>query len=143
VVAPRRPPVDPAPQLLKPCPSRVEPILGSTCAFGTCHSSEQSDFFLACQGSGSDDLTKFNFLEAQAFIGNPVDQSKILLKPLAPSAGGISHTGGGFFDNKTDGSWSALRDWVTENGPPAILASATEGQRFFNDRVMPIFLKRG
>ncbi len=135
--------VDTSSQSFKDFASSVEPILATSCAFGTCHSTEQSDFFVACKGSGSDDRTKFNFLEAQAFIGNPPDQSKLLLKPLAPSAGGISHGGGVLFDTKTNAEWKTISDWARVNGPPAVLASATAGQRFFNDHVMPVFLKRG
>jgi len=41
---------------------KVEPVLTKNCAFSTCHSGEQSDFFLTCKGN--DDASKFNFLEA-------------------------------------------------------------------------------
>ena len=39
---------------------------------------------------------------AQAFVGNPPETSLILLKPLSPSGGGAGHTGGVFFQDKTD-----------------------------------------
>jgi hypothetical protein len=130
--------------------ANVEPLLTKPasssdrgCAFGTCHSSPQSDFFLACQGSGTDDLSKFNFLEAQAYISTALDQSQILLKPLAPSAGGIGHTGGTFFQSKTDPNWLKIYNWVELNGAPAALTMISDGQKFFNDNVMPIFMQRG
>ncbi len=142
--------VDTNSQSFKDFAGKVEPILTRPassdqrgCAFGTCHSSEQSDFFLGCQGSGSDDLTKFNFLEAQAFIATNVDQSQLLLKPLASSAGGIAHTGGVFFDNKNNADWKSLSAWVTTNGAPASLTGLSDGQKFFQNHVMPVFLKRG
>ena len=65
------------------------------------HSGEQSDFFLTCKGSG-DDASKFNFLEAQAYVGTPPETSMLILKPLAPNNGGIVHTGGAFFPDKTE-----------------------------------------
>src|SRR5688572_9260640 len=135
--------VDASTQSFRDFAARVEPILTQSCAVGTCHSSEQSDFFLTCKGSGSDAATKFNFLEAQAFIGQQVDQSQLLLKPLAPTAGGIAHTGGVFFDSKTNAEWTTINDWVTLNGPPQVLAALTDGQRFFYDHMMPVFLRRG
>lgn len=122
--------------------ARVEPVLTQSCAFGTCHSAEQSDFFLTCRGSG-DDASKFNFLQAQAFVAQPAETSQLVLKPLAPSAGGIAHTGGVFFQNQDDPSWRALSEWAGVAGSSPLLANLTEGHRFFNDQVMPVFLKRG
>src|SRR5262249_249179 len=127
--------VDTTTQSFKDFAGKVEPIITMNCALGTCHSSEQSDFFITCKGSGSDNATKCNYLEAQAFIGNPVDQSQLLLKPLSPTAGGIGHTGGVFFENKDDPNWMTLRDWVTTNGVPQVLLALSDGQRFFYDHV--------
>ena len=135
--------VDASSPAFKQFASDVEPVLTKTCAYSTCHSSQQSDFFLACQGSGSDDLSKFNYLETTALIASAPDQSEILLKPLAPSAGGISHSGGVFFQSKSDASWLKLYNWVVANGPPAVLANLSTGQKFFNDAVLPVFMRRG
>ena len=58
----------------------------SSCAFATCHSSPQSDFYMTC---GDDDAQKqYNFSRAASFVaamGIAVEQSEILLRPLAPA----------------------------------------------------------
>jgi hypothetical protein len=135
--------VDVNSQGFKDFAANVEPILGRNCAVGTCHSSQQSDFFLACQGSGSDDLSKFNFLEAQEYVAATQQGSLILLKPLAPSAGGVSHTGGVFFANKDDSDWQKLAAWAMEVGPQVNGRTLSQGEQFFRDHVMPVFLQRG
>jgi hypothetical protein len=135
--------VDTTSQAFKDFASNVEPVITKSCAFGTCHSGEQSDFFITCQGSGSDDASKFNFLAAQAYVANPSTGSLILLKPLAPTAGGVAHTGGVFFQSKDDSTWQALSNWAAEAGTSQLLANLTDGQKFFNDNVVPVFLKRG
>jgi WD40-like Beta Propeller Repeat len=135
--------VDTSSQAFRDFANNVEPVLTQSCAFATCHSAEQSDFFITCRGSGSDDATKFNFLEAQAFVGNPPETSMILLKPLAPSAGGVGHTGGVFFANQSDATWNAFKSWATEAGISSLLTNLSPGEQFFNDHVMPVLLQRG
>ena len=135
--------VDTSTQAFKDFASDVEPVITKSCAFSTCHSGEQSDFFLTCQGDGSNDATKFNYLEAQAFVGTPAETSLIVLKPLAPSGGGIVHTGGVFFPDKNDGTWKKLLAWATEAGAQGAGVALSDGEKFFDDFVMPIFLKRG
>src|SRR5262249_27250161 len=120
-----------------------EPVLAQNCTFSTCHSGEQSDFFLTCQGSGGNDASKFNFLEAQAFVGTPPETSLILLKPLAPSAGGLVHPGGVFFNSKDNDTWKSLSKWAAEVGAAPATMALSDGEKFFNDFVMPVFLKRG
>ena len=74
--------------------SQIMPTLRTSCAFGTCHSSPQSDFYLTC-GDQPDQLA-FNYNQAAGFvIGKTIDvqQSELLLRPLAPAAGGVDHTG--------------------------------------------------
>ena len=135
--------VDTSTQAFKDFTQNVEPVLTRSCAFSTCHSSQQSDFFLTCQGNGSDDASKFNFLEAQSFVGNPPETSLLLLKPLAPAGGGLTHTGGVFFQNKNDDTWKKLSSWAAEAGATQAVATLSDGEKFFDDYVMPIFLKRG
>lgn len=142
-VAAQIPTVDTNSQAFKDFTANVEPVLTSSCAFSTCHSAEQSDFFLTCQGNGSDDASKFNYLEAQSFVGNPPETSLILLKPLAPSGGGITHTGGVFFQSKNDDTWKKLSSWAAEAGAAQSTVAMSDGEKFFDDFVMPIFLKRG
>jgi hypothetical protein len=135
--------VDTTTQAFSDFANNVEPVVTTNCAFGTCHSAEQSDFFLTCKGSGSDDATKFNFLEAQFYVNKPPETSQILLKPLAPSGGGSAHTGGVFFANKQDATWIKLSNWAAEVGQSPAFANLSDAQKFFNDNVMPIFLRRG
>ncbi|MBC8133079.1 MAG: PD40 domain-containing protein, partial [Deltaproteobacteria bacterium] len=129
----------------------VAPKLAQSCAFGTCHGSPQSDFYLTC--GESDQQMRFNFLQAAGFVVSaPVapEQSEILLRPLAPEAGGVSHTGGSFFLSREDGSWKAWKTWAlaVQSDPanpadPVAAAAKTDGQKFFEARVMPKMLQRG
>ncbi|HEX8952575.1 MAG TPA: hypothetical protein VF945_12055, partial [Polyangia bacterium] len=135
--------VDTTTQAFKDFAGNVEPVLAQSCTFSTCHSSEQSDFFLTCQGDGTNDATKFNFLEAQAFVGKPPETSLLLLKPLAPAGGGTVHTGGVFFTSKTDATWMKLSAWAAEVGAQGTGVALSDGEKFFDDFVMPILLKRG
>ena len=40
--------------------------------------------------------------------------SRLLLKPLDPSAGGMGHTGGTFWTSRTDPEYLALLKWIRE-----------------------------
>ena len=85
-------------------------------------------------------------------IGRPptdddnVDQSEILLRPLATAAGGVSHTGGTFFQSRSDPTWLQLGG-VGQGGPAGAAARRTgprpPGQTFFEANVMPKLLVRG
>jgi len=125
--------------------SDVMPKLKTSCAFATCHSSPQSDFYITC---GDDDAQlRFNFLQASDFVAPPgtaAEQSEILLRPLAPAGGGVSHTGGIFFASRSDETWlkwKAFAEGVQAN--PAAAAAKSAGQTFFEANIMPILLKRG
>ena len=123
----------------------VMPKLKTSCAFSTCHSSPQSDFYITC---GDDDAQlRFNFLQASDFVAPPgtaPEQSEILLRPLAPSGGGVSHTGGIFFSSRSDDTWLQWKAWaVAVQANPIAAAPKSTGQTFFEANVMPILLKRG
>jgi hypothetical protein len=130
--------------------SNVEPMLESSCAWGTCHSSVQADMFLSCGSSGSDPATQlaFNYSQVAGFVvqsGVNVDQSEILLRPLAVAAGGVSHTGGTFFQSRSDSTWLSWESWAKEvqAAPPIAYGPKTAGQMFFEANVMPKLLVRG
>ena len=74
-----------------------------------------------------------------------VDQSEILLRPLAIAAGGVSHTGGTFFQSRTDDTWLSWESWAKEvqMAPPLAYGPKTAGQTFFETNVMPKLLVRG
>ncbi len=136
--------------------ANVEPMLESSCAFGSCHGSPQADMYLTCGQSGQIDPeaeTAFNYAQVAGFViappGDPtmtnVDQSEILLRPLAVAAGGVSHTGGTFFQSRSDDTWVAWESWAKEvqMEPPLAYGPKTAGQTFFEDNVMPKLLVRG
>jgi hypothetical protein len=130
--------------------ANVEPVLESSCAYGSCHGSVQADMYLTCGTSGSDptDELAFNYAQVAGFViqnGINVDQSEILLRPLATAAGGVSHTGGTFFQSRMDGTWLSWESWATEvqTAPPLVYGPKTAGQMFFEANVMPKLLVRG
>ena len=123
----------------------VMPKLKASCAFATCHSSPQSDFYITC---GDDDSQmRFNYLQASDFVapaGTAPEQSEILLRPLAPAGGGVSHTGGIFFTSRSDDTWLKWKAWAIQvQADPIAAQPKTAGQMFFEANVMPILLKRG
>jgi hypothetical protein len=125
---------------------QVQPFLFNSCAYGTCHSSPQADFYLTC--GTSDEQTKFNYGQAAGFVvpsGTAVEQSEILLRPLSSLAGGVSHTGGVFFPSRDDLNWKMVKDWavLVQMSPPLGPVVKTAGQTFFEERVMPKLLQRG
>jgi len=123
----------------------VMPKLKESCAFATCHSSPQSDFYITC---GDDDSQlRFNFLQASDFVapaGKAPEQSEILLRPLSPAGGGVSHTGGIFFQSRSDEGWVKWKAWAAAvQADPIPAPPKSAGQVFFEANVMPILLQRG
>ena len=138
--------------------ANIEPMLVSSCAYGSCHGSPQADMYLTCGQGGNDPdaETAFNYAQVAGFVIGPpsdptmptmvnVDQSEILLRPLAIAAGGVSHTGGTFFQSRTDDTWVSWESWAKEvqAAPPLDYGPKTAGQTFFEANVMPKLLVRG
>jgi hypothetical protein len=120
--------------------SDVAPVLAHNCAFASCHSSPQSDFFLACaDGDGA----KFDYLELRSFLASPPETSEFLLRPLSPASGGVSHTGGVFFTTRADPSYQAMLAWAKADHPLADSTMRSAGRQFFDENVMPVLLARG
>ena len=141
----------------------VFPTLAQSCAFGTCHSSPQADFYITCGDTPENQL--FNFVQAASFVvpcdlgpspktcdqipmaqWTPVEQSEILLRPLSVPGGGISHTGGVFFQSRSDNTWLAWKDWagnVQALSPPSQAAAKSMGRKFFEANVLPKLVTRG
>ncbi len=105
----RRIPVDTTTPGYQTFVDEIQPFLMQSCAYGTCHSSPQADFYLTC---GSDDeQLAFNYGQVAGFVvpmPTAVEQSEILLRPLSPQAGGVSHTGGVFFASRDDDMWKRI-----------------------------------
>lgn len=128
----------------------VQPKLRSSCAFGTCHGSPQADLYLTC---GDDEAQlKSNYSRAAAFVAggsDSIDRSELLLRPLDPRAGGLSHTGGTFFPNREDATWKAIRAFAEQAKAQSALRPQPEakprskGEAFFREQVMPVLLRRG
>jgi hypothetical protein len=141
---PGDPPIDTASPLFQQFLTDVEPGLEKSCLAGTCHGSIRSDFYLTC---GTDDAQRwFNFLQARGFVVDAptaVEQSELLLRPLAASAGGVGHTGGTFFASKSDPDWQAWRGWAEAAQQSPLVASKSPGRSFFEANVMPVLLRRG
>jgi hypothetical protein len=142
----RRIPVDTSTPGYQTFVDSVMPFLKDSCAYGTCHSSPQADFYLTC--GNTDEQMAFNYGQAAGFViaaGNAIEQSEILLRPLSPLSGGVSHTGGVFFKSREDDTWKMLRDWANQVQMASPLGALvkTAGQTFFEDHVMPKLLQRG
>jgi hypothetical protein len=125
--------------------SNIFPMLKESCAYSTCHSSPQSDFYLTCGDTPANQL--FNYVQAAGFVvppGTDVAQSEILLRPLSIPGGGISHTGGVFFQSRLDTTWKAWHDWaVTVQGSPLPPEQKSMGRQFFETNVLPKLVQRG
>ncbi len=139
------PPVDRAQAAYGSYLLHVEPLLQKSCAYGTCHSSPQSDLVITC---GLDEAQRdSNFRRVAGFVAAPpanVEESELLLRPLEPQAGGVNHTGGVFFPSRDDLTWKKLRDFalaVQQSPPPGPRRSS--GEAFFGEQVMPVLLRRG
>ncbi len=119
----------------------VQPTLKS-CAAATCHGTPQSDFYLTC---GDDDNQQlFNYAQARNFLEDDtrLEQSEILIRPLDPGAGGMSHTGGVHWGSRSDMKYSKLLEWarIAKRAPTL---NNTPARQFFEARVMPVLIQRG
>jgi YVTN family beta-propeller protein len=90
-----------------------------------CHTSSNRVFHLAALAPGLTDWTeeqsRQNFQSASQLVlpGKP-EQSRLLMHPLAPEAGGDAfHSGGRQFASQEDPDWQALADWVRSGSAPS------------------------
>ncbi len=120
--------------------SEIEPIFADKCASGKCHGSPQSDFYLSC-GDDEQQL-QHNFIVSQSFVSPETDRSALLMRPLAPVAGGVSHSGGDVWSSINDDEYKRLRAWAEQAGP-LVLGDESPEFQYFRDEVMPVFLRRG
>ncbi len=125
--------------------SEVQPLLRSRCASTACHGARLADFHLAC---GDDDAEKrWNYYITLQHVSDPVERSEVLLKPLAASRGGVSHSGGDTFASSDDPGYQAIANWARElvaRDPAAVRdVTVTDGFRFFANRVLPTLVRKG
>jgi hypothetical protein len=101
---------------------KVEPIFlkkrGDHARCAVCHQQGNSAFRLEKlterASSWSEEQSKKNFAVVSTLVvpGDPA-QSRLLLQPLAPQAGGNAyHSGGWQFASKSDADWKTLEAWV-------------------------------
>jgi hypothetical protein len=67
--------------------------------------------------------------------------SRLLLKPLDPSAGGMGHTGGSFWKSRTDPEYVAILNWISSLPADRYVAKADAPLDFdfFRACVQPVF----
>ncbi len=118
----------------------VQPVLSATCAFGSCHGSSQSDFYLTC--GTTEEQKQHNFIVAQSFVSAETDRSELLLRPLAVQAGGVNHSGGDIWSSTDESGFATLREWAKSVGP-LVLGGETPEFDYFASHVMPALIKRG
>jgi hypothetical protein len=101
---------------------RVEPIFlkkrGEHARCAVCHQHSNNAFRLEKMPAGgsswTEEQSKKNFAAVSTLVvaGDP-GQSRLLLQPLAPQAGGNAyHSGGWQFASKNDPDWKTLEAWV-------------------------------
>jgi YVTN family beta-propeller protein len=137
--------------------TRIEPIFLKTREAGArcydCHSVLPTRLRLTPLSPGSSSWTeeqsRQNFTVVSQLI-TPFDpaQSRLLLHPLAPEAGGDPmHTGGKFWKSQEDPEWQMIAAWV-RHGSEGKLAVQPGSQparaldfNVFKTKIQPIFLK--
>lgn len=103
--------------------TKVEPIFlkkreGHTRCY-VCHEESNNAFRLEKLPAGAtfwtEEQSRENFDAVSALVtpGDPAN-SRLLLQPLAPEAGGNTfHSGGRQFSSKNDPDWKTLAQWIT------------------------------
>jgi len=113
----------------------------------TCH--ETGNPRLATLEDGATTFTEAqsrqNFAAWQRVVvpGDP-EASRLLMHPLAKSAGGDPfHAGGKHWQSKNDAEWQTLAAWVNTGARPTRITSAADGLDFetYRSKIEPIFLK--
>ncbi len=123
----------------------VQPTLTARCASAACHGAALADFHLSCGETEAEQ--RWNWFISTRFLGDPVERSELLVKPLPPSRGGSFHQGGAIFSGTGDPAWQSLAAWARETVSADIAtyreSDATPGYRFFANRVLPVLVRQG
>ncbi len=125
--------------------SEVQPVLRSSCGDSTCHGSAVIDFHIAC--GDSEEQLLGNWAVSLEFLGDPYDRSELLRRPLPPNRGGTFHAGGAIFTGMEDGDWQKIAAWAeaTVAADPDRFreGDASDGYRYFANRVQPVLVRDG
>lgn len=111
-----------------------------SCAAANCHGTVANSLYLSC-GDTPEQL-RFNYYAAQEYLAQKPEESELLRRPLAPSAGGAYHEGGIIFDSPGDAAYATLNEWAQAHGP-AIVPASDPGFEFFSQKVQPVLVKKG
>lgn len=140
---PTLPPEDPA--SFERFVAGVQPMFTARCAAGGCHGAPLADFHLTC--GETDDERRWNHHIALQFLGDPVSRAELVRRPIPVDQGGSFHAGGEIFDSPGDPEYRELLGWAEETvarDPDHYReADATEGYRFFANRVLPVLVREG
>lgn len=127
--------------------NNVQPILRARCAGEYCHGDRLRGYYLAC--GDTDVELRWNHFISQWFLADPPDESELLRRPLAVARGGSPHVGGDIFATEDDSDYRAIEGWAQAllvSNPDAVTELdfyATQGFRFFVNRVEPILVRKG
>ena len=118
--------------------------LTKSCAFGTCHSGEQSDFFLTCQGDGSQRRHQVQLPRGAGLRRHSAGD----VAAAAQAAGAVgrrhrAHRRRLLHRQERRHLEAALGVGDRGRRSSAAGVTLTDGEKFFDDYVMPVFLKRG
>lgn len=120
--------------------SKVQPVLKSTCAAGTCHGSPASALNLTC--GDTEEQIRWNAFIAGQFVTDPPEASELVRRPLDPARGGVFHEGGVVFASNADLGWQAIAEWA--NARKGVKVGAVDdGFRYFANRVQPVLVRKG
>ena len=123
----------------------VQPVLRDRCAGANCHGSRLRSLFLSC--GETEEEQRWNYFVSTWHLATPVFQSEILRRPLAMDRGGDFHGGGDVFHSTDDPGYVAIERWARElvERMPSVLIEdyATDGFRFFVNRVQPVLVRKG
>jgi hypothetical protein len=90
--------------------------------------------------SSEQSMRNFDVVSQLVNTADP-ESSRLLLKPLAPDAGGLTHTGGTYWTSKDDPQYVALLDWI-QSLPADRYVPEPEPElnfEFFRACVQPVF----
>jgi YVTN family beta-propeller protein len=102
-----------------------------------CHTASNRVFHLAALSAGlaewTEEQSRLNFQSASQLVilGKP-HESRLLMHPLAPEAGGDAfHSGGRQFASQEDPDWQAIADWVHSGTAASAGDSVLHGVRVY------------
>lgn len=123
----------------------VQPILAARCSAGGCHGAPLADLHLAC--GETEDERRWNYHVSRLFLGDPPARSELLRRPIPVDRGGAFHVGGPVFPTPDDTDYRTLVAWAEDTvarDPSRFReGGASEGYRFFANRVLPVLVREG